>query len=69
MRGQVHYEVFIKRAGGDWTLDFATEDRAQAIAAAEERLARKKAASVKVTKETLDAETREFRTIVILQKG
>ncbi|MDX9996935.1 MAG: hypothetical protein WCY15_10615 [Phenylobacterium sp.] len=69
MRGQVHYEVFIKRAGGDWTLDFATEDRAQAIAAAEERLAKKKAASVKVTKETLDAETREFRTIVILQKG
>jgi hypothetical protein len=69
MAGQVHYEVFIKRAGSDWTLDLATEDRAQAVAAAEERLEKKKAASVKVTKETLDAETREFRTVVILQKG
>lgn len=69
MAGQVHYEVFIKRPGAGWSLDFATEDRAQAIAAAEERLAKKKAASVKVTKETLDPDTREFRTIVILQKG
>lgn len=69
MAGQVHYELFIKRPGAGWALDFATEDRALAIATAEERLAKKKAASVKVTKETLDPETREFRTIVILQKG
>ena len=69
MAGQVHYEVFIKRPGAGWALDFATEDRAQAIAAAEERLAKKKATSVKVAKETLDPETREFRTVVILQKG
>ncbi|MET0294702.1 MAG: hypothetical protein ABW042_06750 [Phenylobacterium sp.] len=69
MAGQVHYEVFIKRAGSGWTLDLATEDRAQAIEAAEDRLAKKKASSVKVTKETLDEETREFRTVVILQKG
>lgn len=69
MAGQVHYEVFIKRASAGWTLDSATEDRAAAIAAAEERLATRKAASVKVTKETLDPETREFRTVVILQKG
>lgn len=69
MAGQVHYEVFIKRAGSDWTLDLATEDRAQAVAAAEERLAERRASSVKVTKETLDSETREFRTVVILTKG
>jgi hypothetical protein len=69
MAGQVHYELFVKKAGSDWTLDLATEDRAQAIAAAQDRLEKKKAASVKVTKETLDAETREFRTVVILQKG
>ncbi|HEY9219280.1 MAG TPA: hypothetical protein VIO94_14620, partial [Phenylobacterium sp.] len=69
MAGQVHYEVFIKRGGSDWTLDFASEDRAQAIARAEDRLATRKAASIKVTKEILDAETREFTTIVILNKG
>src|SRR5579871_1506917 len=69
-RDQVHFEVFARRQhGSSWALELATEDRARAIAAAEEMLAEGRAISVKVTKETLDAETREFKTVTILNKG
>ncbi|HEY3697061.1 hypothetical protein [Phenylobacterium sp.] len=67
---QVHFELFVrKRAGADWTLELATEDRAAAVAAGEARMAEGKALAVKVTKETLDPETREFRTVTILNLG
>lgn len=67
---QVHYELFIRRTpGGGWTLDMATENRAAAIATAEELMAERKVAAVKVTKETLDPETREFQSISILNLG
>jgi hypothetical protein len=67
---QVHFEVFARRAhGSSWTLELAIEDRARATEAAEELLADGRAVSVKVTKETLDAETREFQTVTILKKG
>ncbi|HLK24097.1 MAG TPA: hypothetical protein VKT30_05520 [Caulobacteraceae bacterium] len=69
-RDQVHFEVFARRQhGSSWALELATEDRARAIAAAEEMLAEGRAISVKVAKETLDAETREFKTVTILSKG
>jgi len=67
---QVHFEVFIRRrSGGGWTLDIATENRTVALAAAEDHLKEKRAVAVKVTKETLNAETREFNTVTILSKG
>ncbi len=70
MSAQVHYELFIRKtASAGWTLDLATEDRARALAAAEEALTAKRAVSVRVTKETLDEETREFRSVSILNKG
>jgi hypothetical protein len=69
-RPQVHYEVFARRQhGSGWGLERATEDRAKAVELAEEMLAEKTAIAVKVTKETLDPETREFQTITILNKG
>ena len=70
MSAQVHYELYIRKTpSAGWTLDLATEDRARALAVAEEALADKRAASVRVTKESLDEETREFRSVTILNKG
>ena len=67
---QVHFEVFVKRrVGAPWVLDLATEDRALALAAAEEMLAEERACAIKVTKETMDPETREFRTVTLMTKG
>lgn len=69
-RGQVHYELFVRRQpGSGWSLDMATEDRARAIETAEQALEDGRVAAVRVTKETLDLETREFRSVTILSKG
>lgn len=66
----IHYELYIRRVlGAPWTLSLATEDRASALATAEAMLAERQAAAVKVTKETMDAETLGFRTSTILAKG
>ncbi|HEY9234835.1 MULTISPECIES: hypothetical protein [Phenylobacterium] len=67
---QVHYELFVRRTpGAPWTLDMATENRAAVIAAAEEVMAEGRTAAARVTKETLDPETREFRSVTILTLG
>jgi len=69
-RDQIHFELFARRQhGSSWSLELATEDRTRAIESAEEMLAEGRAISVKVTKETLDDETREFKTVTILNKG
>lgn len=69
-RGQVHYELFVRRQpGSGWSLEIATEDRARAVETAEQALADGRVAAVRVTKETLDEETREFRSVTILSKG
>ena len=67
---QVHYELYVRRTpGAPWSLEMATESRSQAVDAAEELLEDKRVAAVRVTKETLDSETREFRSVSILSKG
>lgn len=69
-RAQIHFELFVrKQAGSSWTLELATEERARAIEGAEEMLSDGRAVAVKVTKETFDEETREFKTVTILAKG
>ena len=69
-RAQIHFELFVRKThASGWTLDLATEDRARALEVAEEALGEKRAIAVKVTKETLDEETREYRTVTILTKG
>lgn len=70
MGGKVHYELFVRRQpASGWTLDLATEDRARAIEAAEEQLAEGRVAAVRVSKEVLNEETREFTSVTILNKG
>ena len=69
-KAQVHYEVFARRkANAGWTLEIATENRAHAVEQAEDMLAEGRAVGVRVSKETLDEETREFRSLVILTLG
>ncbi|HAV51077.1 MAG TPA: hypothetical protein DCX75_13690, partial [Brevundimonas sp.] len=70
MAGLVHYEVFIRKtAPAPWALLMATESRNHAIEAAEDILNDNRAAAVRVTKETLDAETMEFSSLTVLTKG
>ena len=68
--GRVHFEVYVRKTpGSGWTLEVATESRAAAIAAAQDMMKDGRAAGVKVTKETLDEETREFQTVTIFKDG
>ena len=67
---QVHYELFVRRkAGAQWTLEIATENRAHALQTAEDVLAQNRAVAVRVSKETLDSETGEYKSIAIFTKG
>ena len=67
---QVHFELFARRmSNAPWTLQLASENRTRILEAAEEMLAEGRAAAVKVCKETLDPETREFKSVTILTKG
>jgi hypothetical protein len=67
---QVHFELFARRKmNAPWTLEAASEDRAGIVEQAEEMLAQNRVAAVKVTKESLDRQSGEFKTITILAKG
>ncbi|CAL1690084.1 hypothetical protein MMB232_00204 [Brevundimonas subvibrioides] len=70
MAGPVHYELYIRKtAPSPWALMQATENRQQAIEAAEELLRDKHAVAVRVTKETLDPDTMEFNSVTVLTRG
>jgi hypothetical protein len=70
MSDQVHYELFVRRKpGAQWTLDMATEVRTHALATAEEALEQGRVVAVRVSKETLDPESREYKSISIFTKG
>jgi hypothetical protein len=67
---RVHYEVFgRKKPSAPWVLEMATEDRAAAAQMAEDLIAVHRFVAAKVTKETLDEETREFSSVSILNLG
>jgi hypothetical protein len=67
---RIHYEVFGRRKpASSWVLEMATEDRAAALKMAEELIANQAFAAARVTKETLDEETREFASVSILNIG
>ncbi len=69
-RTQVHFELFIRRkVNAPWALELATEDRARAFETAEEMLAEGRAAAVRVNKESLDEDSREFTTLTLMSKG
>ena len=70
MAGPIHYEVYVRKtAPAAWTLLIATENRKQAIEAAEDQLNDRLAVASRVTKETLDPETMEFASVTILTLG
>ena len=67
---QVHYELFVRKTpGAPWTLEMASENRAQVVETAETLIGEKRVAAVRVSKETLDEDSREFQSVVILSKG
>ena len=67
---QVHYEVFARKTvQSSWVLQIATEDRAVALQNAEDMLAERRVAAVRVTKEMLDPETGEFSSVNLMTKG
>jgi hypothetical protein len=68
--GRVHFEVYVRKTpGASWTLEMASENRAAAVACAEDLVREGRVAASKVTKETLDEETREFQTVTIFKAG
>jgi hypothetical protein len=70
MAGPVHYEIYIRKtAPSPWSLLMATEDRTRAIETAEDLLADRRAAAVRVTKEMLDPDTMEFTSVTVLTRG
>ena len=70
MAGPVHYELYSRKtAPAPWALQMATEDRAQAVEAAEDLLRDSRAVAVRVTKETLDPDTMEFNSVTVLTRG
>ena len=70
MAGPVHYEIYIRKtAPSPWTLSMATEDRKTAIDTAEDLMRDRQAVAVRVTKETLDPDTMEFNSVVLMTRG
>jgi len=68
--GRVHFEVYVRKTpGSSWTLEMATENRAAAVSAAEDLVRDGRVTASKVSKETLDEETREFQTVTIFKAG
>jgi hypothetical protein len=67
--GPIHFEVYARRnQSATLTLEMATEDRARAMAYAEELL-QIGSVAVRVSKEVLDPATGEYSSVTILAKG
>lgn len=70
MASAIHYEVFIRKTPpSPWILAIATENRQQAMDAANDMLREKRACAAKVSKETLNAATGEYASLTIMTKG
>lgn len=70
MAGPVHYEIYIRKTPpASWSLSMATEDRKTAIETAEDLLRDGQACAVRVTKETLNPDTMEFASVIVLTRG
>lgn len=66
---QIHYEVYSRRsAQGPWTLEMASESRDTVMLGAAELLASGRGLSVRVTKETFDPESNEFRSVTLMTR-
>ena len=70
MAGPIHYEVYVRKtAPSAWSLLIATESRKHAIETAEDQMADRLAAAVRVCKETMDPDTMAFSSLTILELG
>ncbi len=68
--GRVHFELFVRKyPNSDWKLDMACEIRSVAIDTANEFVARGHVVAARVSKETLDEDTGEFKSVNILSLG
>jgi hypothetical protein len=68
--GAVHFEVFVRKyPDSSWALRLASEVRDQALEEANALMRSGAVAAVRVTRESLDAETGEFHALVILNLG
>ena len=68
--GRVHFELFVRKyPNSDWKLDMACEIRSVAIDTAKEFVARGHVVAARVSKETLDEDTGEFKSVNILSLG
>ena len=66
----VHFELSVRKtSASDWALELATEDRARAFADAEAFMTSGRAIAARVTREVLDEDTGEYRSVVILNRG
>lgn len=70
MAGPIHYELFVRKTAlCRWSLALANESRAHVLDAAESLMTEGRAVAVRVTKETLNLETGEYASTVLLTKG
>jgi hypothetical protein len=68
--GPTHYEIFVRKfVGGPWTLEQALEDRTRALDLAAELMKVGRVAAVRICKEVLDEESREFKSVTIQTLG
>jgi hypothetical protein len=67
---QIHFEVFVRRnPASSMALELATENRAHALEFAEQFLIAAPDGAVRVSKETRDPDTGDYRSVTILAKG
>jgi hypothetical protein len=68
--GQVHFEVFGRRTpDSPWRLEGASESRRQAEELAQSLFNARKVCGVRVTREVLDAATREYASFIVMTLG
>lgn len=68
--GRVHFEIFVRKyPDSDWKLESATEVRLIALDTAHDLVNRGVVAAARVTRETLDEDTGEFNSLLILTLG
>lgn len=69
-RNQVHFELFVRKTvTSGWSLQLASEDREQIVQEAQDLIARKTVAAVRVSKEAFDPSTGEFQSMILLTHG
>lgn len=68
--GRVHFEIFVRKyPNSEWQLEAATEARTVALDTAKALVEQGRVAAARVSRETLDEATGEFKSLMILTLG